>query len=123
MAKSHEGFARPVFGTSHWSPLEEFSSETGWRGPQPSVVASYVHKFPESFGRSVLGGVKGLAKDAEFNSPGCDSEGKIIVDDGLSTIAALKAIKECFVQYSVLRGVISFHPPPLLLLVVLRRRL
>ena len=97
MAKAVEECARPVYGPSRRSPLEDFSSETGWRDPQPAVVAVYVKEFPESYGRSVLGGVKGLSKDAEFSGPGCDSQGKIIVDDGRSTIAALKEIKECFV--------------------------
>ncbi len=87
---------KPVAGPSVRMPLDKISvtaEESGWRPVQPCVVAHFEALFPSSFGQSVLGGVKVQAADTSFSKLCEDGEGRVLLDDGRSTVAALKALK------------------------------
>ena len=72
-------------------PVMDISIEdtSGWRMKQSSVISQYTAMFPEEYGRTVTSGVSILSRDAS-GEPLCDQDGKALIDDGKSTVAALQ---------------------------------
>ena len=68
------------------------SDASGWRPQQPSVVAKYVATFPEEYGRTITAGVTLVSRDLQGNAA-VDQDGRFIIDDGKSTVAALQTLQ------------------------------
>ena len=84
---------KPMAGSSRRVRLDDLSPGTGWRDEQPSVVSQFVADFPETYGQSITAGIKVLSPDDSFKTYSRDSNNKILVDDGRSTVAALLQLK------------------------------
>ena len=68
------------------------SDASGWRPQQPSVIAHYVASFPEQYGRTITGGATLASRDLHGNTA-VDQDGRFIIDDGKSTVAALQTLQ------------------------------
>ena len=66
------------------------AEESGWRPLQRAVVQQYISKAPGDYGRSLQRNVRVLVDDKTKYLH--DSEGNILLDDGKSTVAALKQL-------------------------------
>ena len=95
---------KPVVGPSIIMPLAGLSVDpsSGWRKAQDSVIRHFVTSFQESFGQSILGGVKVLSADRAFKEYRLDPSGKVLIDDGLSTVMALLRLESLVVSGTLL---------------------
>ena len=95
---------KPVMGPSIMMPLAGLSVDpsSGWRKSQDSVIRHFVTIFQESFGQSILGGVKVLSADRTFKEYRMDPSGKVLIDDGLSTVTALHQLESLVIAGTLL---------------------
>lgn len=85
---------KPSKAGTFWLPVMDISirPESGWRDIQDTVVAQFQEAFIESFGMSILGGVKVLVSQRGESTEdiSSDVDGKYLLDDGKSTVVALQ---------------------------------